>query len=94
VAGIGRERSEKVHIGGPYCESGDVLIEDLPMPEVREGELIAVPMSGAFQLSMSSNYNGARRPAVLWLLEENRVQLIQLRETTDDLTKRDVGLET
>jgi len=70
VAGLDRERSERVHIAGPYCESGDVLIEDLPMPKVNEGELIAIPMSGAYQLSMSGNYNGARRPAVLWLEEE------------------------
>ena len=41
VAGISRERSERVHIAGPYCESGDVIIEDLPMPKVEEGELIA-----------------------------------------------------
>ncbi len=89
VAGLGRERSERVHIAGPYCESGDVLIEDLPMPEVQEGELLAVPVSGAYQLSMSSNYNGARRPAVLWL-EEGRARLVQRRETVEDLLRRDV----
>jgi diaminopimelate decarboxylase len=89
VAGVGRERSELVHIAGPFCESGDVIIEDLPMPKVEEGELIAVPMSGAYQLSMSSNYNGARRPAVLWL-ENRSVRLIQRRETVDDLLRRDV----
>jgi diaminopimelate decarboxylase len=89
VAGVGRERSELVHIAGPFCESGDVLIEDLPMPKVEEGELIAVPMSGAYQLSMSSNYNGARKPAVLWL-ENGRAILIQRRETVDDLLRRDV----
>ena len=92
VAGVGRDRSERVHIAGPFCESGDVLIEDLPMPKVEEGELIAVPMSGAYHLSMSSNYNGARRPAVVWL-ENGKVQLIQRRETVDDLIRRDIGLE-
>jgi len=91
VAGPGRERSERVHITGPYCESGDVLIEDLSMPKVEEGELIAVPMSGAYHLSMSSNYNGARRPAVVWL-ENGKAQLIQRRETVDDLIRRDNGL--
>ena len=91
VAGVGRERSELVHIAGPFCESGDVIIEDLPMPKVEEGELIAVPMSGAYQLSMSSNYNGARRPAVLWL-ENGKARLIQRRETVDDLTRREIGL--
>jgi diaminopimelate decarboxylase len=91
VANPNRERSERVHIGGPYCESGDIMIKDLPMPKVREGELIAVPMSGAYQLSMSSNYNGARRPAVLWL-ENGEARLIQRRETVEDLLLRDVGL--
>jgi diaminopimelate decarboxylase len=91
VAGPDRERSERVHIGGPYCESGDVIIEDLPMPQIGEGELIAVPMSGAYQLSMSGNYNGARRPAVLWL-EEGKAQLIQRREAPEDLLRRDVEL--
>ena len=91
VAGLERERSERVHIAGPYCDSGDAIIEDLPMPKVEEGELIAVPMSGAYQLSMSSNYNGARRPAVLWL-GESEIQLIQRRETADDLIRRDIEL--
>jgi len=91
VADPGRERSELVHIAGPYCESGDVIIEDLRMPKVSEGELIAVPMSGAYQLSMSSNYNGARRPAVLWL-EGEKVRVIQRRETAADLLRRDMGL--
>ncbi len=91
VASPGRERSERVHIAGPYCESGDVLIEDLPMPKVEAGELLAVPMSGAYQLSMSSNYNGARRPAVVWL-DGKGEQLIQRRETMEDLLRRDTGL--
>lgn len=93
VAGPGRERSERVYIAGPYCESGDILIADLPMPKVEEGELIAVPMSGAYQLSMSSNYNGARRPAVVWM-EEGKAQLIQRRETPEDLLRRDMELKS
>ncbi len=90
VTGFGRDMSEKVSIAGPYCESGDVVIEDLSMPQVEEGELIAIPVSGAYHLSMASNYNGARRPAVLWL-EEGRVNEIVRRETTDDLLRRDKG---
>ncbi|HXF86406.1 MAG TPA: diaminopimelate decarboxylase [Anaerolineales bacterium] len=88
VTGLGRERSERVSIAGPYCESGDVIIEDLFLPKVEEGELIAIPVSGAYQLSMSSNYNGARRPAVIWL-EEGQANLILRRETTEDLLRRD-----
>ncbi len=91
VTGVSRERSEKVSIAGPYCESGDVLIEDLLMPKIEEGELIAIPASGAYHLSMSSNYNGSRKPAVLWL-EEGRAKLIMRRETIDDLLKRDLEL--
>ncbi len=88
VTGLGRERSERVSIAGPYCESGDVIIEDLFLPKVEEGELIAIPVSGAYQLSMSSNYNGARRPAVIWL-EEGQANLILRRETTEDLLRQD-----
>jgi diaminopimelate decarboxylase len=91
VTSFGRDMSEKVSIAGPYCESGDVVIEDLLMPQVAEGELIAIPVSGAYHLSMSSNYNGARRPAVLWL-EAGRVIEIVRRETTSDLLKRDENL--
>ena len=86
VAGVGRERTAKVSIGGPYCESGDIVIEDLLMPEVEEGELIAIPVAGAYHMSMSSNYNGARRPAVVWL-EEGNAKLILQRETVQDLLK-------
>ncbi len=86
VAGLEREENGKISIGGPFCESGDILIEDLSMPDVQQGELIAIPMAGAYQLSMSSNYNGARRPAVLWL-EEGKVKLMVRRETIQDLLK-------
>ncbi|MFN8411999.1 MAG: diaminopimelate decarboxylase [Anaerolineales bacterium] len=88
VAGPSRERSESVSIAGPFCESGDVLIEDLNMPAIEEGELLAIPASGAYHLSMSSNYNGSRKPAVLWL-DENEIRVIQKRETVEDLMKRD-----
>jgi diaminopimelate decarboxylase len=89
VTGVGRARTERVSIGGPYCESGDVLLEDLPMPDIEEGELIAIPMAGAYHLSMSSNYNGARRPAVIWL-EEGNARLIVQRETVGDLLKNQI----
>ncbi len=88
VSGSGLERSGRVSIAGPYCESGDIVIEDLPMPEVKEGDLIAIPVAGAYHLSMSSNYNGARRPAVL-MLEEGNARVIVRRETTEDLLQRD-----
>jgi diaminopimelate decarboxylase len=82
---------ERVSIAGPYCESGDVVIEDLPMPKLESGDLVAIPAAGAYHLSMSSNYNGSRKPAVL-LLEEGQARLIQRRETIEDLLRRDQGL--
>jgi diaminopimelate decarboxylase len=91
VAGISREQSGRVSIAGPYCESGDIIIEDLPMPNLEEGELIAIPVAGAYHLSMSSNYNGARRPEVL-MLEEGKVSVMTRRETTDDLLKNNLSL--
>lgn len=91
VKGLGREMAERVSIAGPYCESGDVLIEDLPLPRIAEGEMLAVPASGAYQLSMSGNYNGARRPAALWL-EHGRSRLLVSRETDEDLTRRQLSI--
>ena len=90
VTGVGRERSERTSVAGPFCESGDVVIENLSMPKIEEGELIAIPVAGAYHLSMSSNYNGARRPAVL-MIEEGKAKLIVRRETTEDLLKRDLA---
>lgn len=88
VSGLGRERTEAVSIAGPFCESGDILIENLPMPDIQEGELIVLPVAGAYQLSMSSNYNGARRPVVL-MMEAEGARLILRRETVQDLLQRD-----
>jgi diaminopimelate decarboxylase len=79
---------EVVSLAGPFCESGDVLSSNLSLPKVKVGELIAVPVSGAYHLSMSSNYNGACRPAVLWLAD-GQAQLIQERENPADLLRRD-----
>jgi diaminopimelate decarboxylase len=85
--GLGRALTETVSIAGPFCESGDILIEDLRMPQVEAGELLAIPVSGAYQLSMSSNYNGALRPAAVWL-ENGHSRLMLRRETINELAAR------
>ena len=90
VSGSGLESEAwNVSIGGPYCESGDILIENLLMPEVHERDVIAIPVAGAYHLSMASNYNGARRPAVL-MVEEGKADAILRRETIDDLLRREL----
>jgi diaminopimelate decarboxylase len=89
---LGRPLSDPAWLGGPFCESGDILIHGLPMPEMHSGERLAIPVSGAYQLSMGSNYNGARRPAVV-LVDGGRSYLIQRRETLQELLRRDQSLQ-
>jgi diaminopimelate decarboxylase len=71
-------------IAGKHCESGDVLIEAVELPQPRRGDLLAVPATGGYTLSMASNYNGVPRPAAV-LVAEGRAELIRRRETVDDL---------
>lgn len=71
--------TEVVNIVGKFCESGDFLIERAALPPVARGDLLALPVAGAYQLSMASNYNLAARPAVLWV-EEHTVEILQPRE--------------
>ncbi len=80
---------ETVTVAGRYCESGDVLIRDIPLPRLDPGELLAVPAAGAYCMAMSSNYNWAPRPAVV-LVEDGRAQLVRRRETYDDLLRCEV----
>ena len=87
----GRPISGAAWLAGPFCESGDILIEDLSMPDIQEGEFIAIPVAGAYQLSMASNYNGARKPAVVWL-DKGHATLVQRRENLEDLSCRDMPL--
>jgi diaminopimelate decarboxylase len=78
-----------VAIAGKYCETGDVLIQKVALPLPRVGEIIAVPVSGAYQLSMASNYNMAPRPAVV-VVRDGRARLVRRRETFEDLLAADV----
>ncbi|MBI4234195.1 MAG: diaminopimelate decarboxylase, partial [Chloroflexi bacterium] len=78
-----------VTIVGKFCESGDILAKDVPLPEVQTGDLIAMPAAGAYAPSMASNYNMAPRPAIV-LVSEGRARLIRRRETIDDLLACDV----
>jgi len=73
-------------VAGKHCESGDVLIEGARLPEPRRGDLLAVPATGAYTLSMGSNYNSVPRPAAV-LVSEGRAQVIRRRETVDDLMR-------
>ena len=76
--------TETVSIAGLHCESGDVLIDDVELPEPRPGDLLAVPATGAYTLAMSSNYNATPRPAAV-LVRDGEARVIRRRETVDDL---------
>jgi diaminopimelate decarboxylase len=80
---------ETVAIAGPFCESGDVLIEAVDLPVAMPGDILTIPVAGAYQLSMGSNYNAALRPAVVFI-EGKEARLAQRRETFEDLVRRDV----
>ena len=69
---------------GKHCESGDVLIEEARLPHPRRGDLLAVPATGAYTLSMGSNYNALPRPAAV-MVGGGEARLIRRRETLDDL---------
>ena len=75
---------ESVTIAGRFCESGDILINDIQLPVLKPGDLLAMPSAGAYALPMGSNYNAAPRPAVV-LVNEGSVRLIRRRETYEDV---------
>ncbi|MBV9322187.1 MAG: diaminopimelate decarboxylase [Chloroflexi bacterium] len=78
-----------VAIAGRYCESGDVLVGEAALPMPRIGDLVAVPASGAYQLSMASNYNLVPRPAVV-VVANGEARLVRRRETYADLLQADL----
>jgi diaminopimelate decarboxylase len=83
------EPSGAYAVAGKHCESGDVLIERVELPEPRRGDILAVPVTGAYTLSMSSTYNAVPRPAAV-LVGNGEARVIRRRETVEDL----LALET
>ena len=73
-------------VAGKHCESGDVLIDRVELPEPRRGDVLAVPATGAYTLGMASNYNGVPRPAAV-LVRDGIAHVIRARETVEDLLR-------
>ena len=84
-----KKNSEKVTIAGKHCESGDVLLKDFSLPSCESGDLLVVFGTGAYNYSMSSNYNRIPRPATV-MVWEGSVELTQRRELPEDLLQLDV----
>lgn len=79
---------EEVSIAGKCCESGDMLIWDLPVPKIEPGDYLAVFATGAYGYSMANNYNRFPKPAIIFV-ENGKDQLVVERETIEDLVKKD-----
>ncbi|HBX24344.1 MAG TPA: diaminopimelate decarboxylase [Desulfotomaculum sp.] len=82
------EPQETVSIAGRCCESGDMLIWDIKLPSPQPGDILAVSATGAYNYSMSMNYNRLPRPAMV-LVKEGHADIIVARETYDDLLRND-----
>jgi diaminopimelate decarboxylase len=87
----GESKPAVVDIVGPVCETGDFFARDRELPEVREGDLVAILDAGAYGMSLSSNYNTRPRPAEI-LVQGKRARLIRRRETIQDLTRQETRL--
>lgn len=85
------ERPSRVRVVGKHCESGDVLLSEADVPaDLRVGDVLVTPVTGAYGQSMGSNYNRIRRPAVVFT-SGGSARLVVRRETFDDLLATDVG---
>jgi diaminopimelate decarboxylase len=79
-------------VAGKCCESGDVIIHDGNFANAEDGDIFAVSTTGAYNYSMSSNYNRIGRPAVVFV-KDGKAKLVVKRETYEDLIKNDLILD-
>jgi len=86
---VNMEPGDKVSIAGKYCESGDILNKDVILPSISPGDIIAVPVSGAYNIPMSSNYNMVPRPAII-MINNGKSRIIRIRESYQDLMRLDL----
>lgn len=81
--------AEKVTVAGKCCESGDILLKDVVLPELKVGDILAVLATGAYNYSMSSNYNRIPRPPIV-AVSDGEAEIVVKRETYDDLIRNDL----
>ncbi len=86
---VADENLERVTVAGKFCQSGDILIQDIDLPKLEPGDIIAVPCCGAYCLSMASNYNASLKPAIV-LVKDGKARLIRRRESYEDLMNYDI----
>ncbi len=83
------EKDKLITIAGKCCESGDLLAKDIMMPEVEVGEILAMLATGAYNYSMSSNYNRIPKPPIV-LVKDGNARVILRRENFEDIVRNDV----
>ena len=83
------EPGELVSVAGKCCESGDMLIWDIPLPHLEPGDILAVSCTGAYCYTMSSNYNRLPRPAVV-LVRDGQAEVIVKGESYEDILRNDL----
>jgi diaminopimelate decarboxylase len=83
------KRFEKIDVVGPVCESGDFFALDREMPELHEGDLLAIMSAGAYGFVMASNYNSRPLPPEA-LVRGDSFTLIRKRQTWEDLVRDEV----
>ena len=89
-ARMSADRTDNARIVGKHCESGDILVDSAAVaPNVSVGDLLVMPVTGAYGYSMASNYNKVMRPAVVFV-SEGESRLVVRRETYDDLVRLDL----
>jgi diaminopimelate decarboxylase len=81
--------ADMVTIAGKLCESGDIIVKDTNIAAAHAGDIIAVPICGAYSIPMASNYNAQPRPAIA-LVREGRARLVRRRETYQDIMGLDL----
>ena len=88
---VDADRRRRARVVGKHCESGDVLLFNARLPAaIAVGDLLAVPVTGAYGHSMGSNYNKVPRPPVVFV-QDGRARLVVRRETDQDMLATDVG---
>ena len=86
---MGNKEKETVTVAGRYCESGDILIENIELSKPEPGDILCVYNTGAYNYSMASNYNRVEKPCMV-LVNNSQSDMIIDRETLEDLISHDV----
>jgi diaminopimelate decarboxylase len=83
-------KTKTYSIAGKYCETGDILAENVPLPEISQEDIIVVAVTGAYNYAMASTYNRVGRPAMIMIKDGQVIELLK-RETDEDLLRLDTG---